>query len=80
MKTDTHGGIILCSESSAMQSFKKVQQCTADNHKNNISGIQLVKEKASATTINTAKTQSKRKTSYGNLAGANDWAVFFELL
>ena len=57
----------------------KVQQCNADNHKNNISGIQFVKEKASATTINTAKTQSKRKTFYGDLAGANDWTVFFEL-
>ena len=53
----------------------KVQQCNADNHKNNISGIQFVKEKASAT----AKTQSKRKTFYGDLAGANDWTVFFEL-
>ena len=39
----------------------KVQQCNADNHKNNISGIQFVKEEASATTINTAKTQNKRK-------------------
>ena len=38
-----------------------------------------MKEKASATTINTAKTQSKRKTFYGDLAGANDWTVFFEL-
>ena len=53
--------------------------CNADNHKNNISGIQFVKEKASATTINTAKIQSKRKTFYGDLAGANDWTVFFEL-
>jgi hypothetical protein len=57
----------------------KVQQCNADNHKNTISSIQFVKEKASATTINTAKTQSKRKTFYGDLAGANDWTVFFEL-
>ena len=57
----------------------KVQQCNADNHKNNISGIQFVKEKASATTINTAKMQNKRKTFYGDLAGANDWTVFFEL-
>ena len=38
-----------------------------------------MKEKASATTINTAKMQSKRKTFYGDLAGANDWTVFFEL-
>ena len=51
------------------------------NHKNANSGIQFVKEKASAgtTTINTAKTQSKRKTFYGDLAGANDWTVFFKL-
>ena len=33
----------------------KVQQCNTDNHKNNISGIQSVKEKASAATINTGK-------------------------
>ena len=38
-----------------------------------------MKEKASATTINTAKAQSKRKTFYGDLAGANDWTVFFKL-
>ena len=38
-----------------------------------------MKEKASAATINTAKTQRKRKTFYGDLAGANDWTVFFEL-
>ena len=57
----------------------KVQQCNTDNHKNNISGIQFVKEKASATTINTVKIQSKRKTFYGNLAGANDWTAFFVL-
>ena len=38
-----------------------------------------MKEKASATTISTAKTQSKRKTFYGDLAGANDRTVFFEL-
>ena len=71
MKTDTHGGIIMCSEFCALQ---LVQQCNAyaDNHKNNISGIQFVKEKASATTINTASMQSKRKTFYGDLAGAND--------
>ena len=56
-----------------------VQQCNADNHKNNISGIQFVKGKASATTINTAKIQSKKKTLYGDLAGANDWTVFFEI-
>ena len=77
-KTDTHGGIIMCSEFCAMQSFTKYNSvANADNHKNNISGIQFVKEKASATTINTAKTQ--RKTFYGDLAGANDWTVFFEL-
>jgi len=39
-----------------------------------------VKEKASTTTINTATTQSKRKTFCRELAGANDWTVFFELL
>ena len=44
----------------------KVQMCNADHHKNNISGIQFVKEKASTTTINTAKTQSKRKTFHGS--------------
>ena len=38
-----------------------------------------MKEKASATTNNTAKKQSKRKTIYEDLAGANDWTVFFEL-
>ena len=38
-----------------------------------------MKEKASATTINTTKTQRKRKTFYGDLAGANDWTVFFKL-
>ena len=38
-----------------------------------------MKEKTSATTINTAKTQSKRKTFHGDLAGANDWTVFFKL-
>ena len=41
----------------------KVQQCNADNPKNNISGIQFVKEKASATTINTAKHKAKGKLS-----------------
>ena len=41
----------------------KVQQCNADNHKNTISSIQFVKEKASATTINTAKHKAKGKLS-----------------
>ena len=41
----------------------KVQQCNADHHKNNISGIQFVKEKASATTINTEKHKAKGKLS-----------------
>ena len=62
-----------------MQLIHKVQQCNADHHKNNISGIQFVKEKASGTTINTATLQSKRKTFYGDLAGANNWTVYFEL-
>ena len=67
MKIDTHGGIIMCSEFCAMQSFTKYNSVMQKNHKNNISGIQFVKEKAAATTINTAKTQSKRKTFYGDL-------------
>ena len=41
-------------------SIHKVQQCNADNHKNNISGIQFVKEKAYVTTIMIA-TQQKHK-------------------
>ena len=41
----------------------KVQHCNVDNHKNNISGIQFVKQKASVTTINTAKMQTKGKLS-----------------
>ena len=55
--------------------IQKVQQSNADNHKSNISGIQFVKEKTSPTTINTEKTQSKRKNFYGYLAGANEWTL-----
>jgi len=38
-----------------------------------------VKEKATASTISSAKTHNKKKTFYGDLATSNDWTVFFEL-
>ena len=80
MKTDTHGGIIMCSEFCAMQSFTKynsvMQTITIKYFRHTI-----CQRKAFTTTINTAKIQSKRKISVnGDVAGANDWTVFFVLL
>ena len=42
-------------------------------------GIHFVKEKATASTISSAKTHNNKKTFYGDLATSNDWTVFFEL-
>ena len=38
-----------------------------------------MKEKATASTISSAKTHNKKKTFFGDLATSNDWTVFFEL-
>ena len=38
-----------------------------------------MKEKATASTISSAKTHNTKKTFYGDLAPSNDWTVFFDL-
>ena len=58
---------------------RKVQQCNRDSQKDTALGIHFVKEKATASTISSAKTHNKKKTFYGDLATSNDWTVFFEL-
>ena len=58
----TYVGIIMCSELCAMQSFT-VQHCNADNHKNDISGIAFVKEKALPQQSTQLKCKAKGKLS-----------------
>ena len=58
---------------------RKVQQRNRDSQKDTAPGIHFVKEKATASTISSAKTHNKKKTFYGDLATSNDWTVFFEL-
>ena len=58
---------------------RKVQQRNEDNQKYTAPGLHFVKEKATATTISSAKTHNKKKTFYRDLATSNDWKVFFEL-
>ena len=58
---------------------RKVQQRNQDSQKDTAPGIHFVKEKATASTISSAKTNNKKKTFYGHLATSNDWTVFFEL-
>ena len=57
----------------------KVKQCNQDSQKDTAPGIHFVKEKATASTISSAKTNNKTKTFYGDLATSNDWTVFFQL-
>ena len=58
---------------------RKVQQRNQDSQKDTAPGIHFVKEKATASTISSAKTHNKKKTFYGDLATSNDRTVFFEL-
>ena len=58
---------------------RKVQQRNRDSQKDTAPGIHFVKEKATASTISSAKILNKKKTFYGDLATSNDWTVFFEL-
>ena len=57
----------------------KVQQCNQDSQKDTAPGIHFVKEKATASTISSAKAHNKKKTCYGDLATSNVWTVLFEL-
>ena len=57
---------------------RKVQQRNQDSQKDTAPGIHFVKEKATASTISSAKILNKKKTFYGDLATSNDWTVFFE--
>ena len=58
---------------------RKVQQRNQDSQKDSAPGIHFVKEKATATTISSAKRHNKKQNFYGDLATSNDWTVFFEL-
>ena len=58
---------------------RKVQQRNQDSQKDTAPGIHFVKEKATASTISSAKTHNKKRTFYGDLATSNAWTVFFEL-
>ena len=70
----------MCSEFCAMhQLVHKVQQHYQDSQKDTAPGICFVKEKATASTISSAKTHNTEKTFYRDLATSNDWTVFFEL-
>ena len=63
-----------------MSIVRKVQQCNRDSQKDTAPGIHFVKEKATASTISSAKTHNKKKNTFsGDLATSNDWTVFFEL-
>ena len=55
----------------------KVQQRNQDIQKDSAPGIHFVKEKATATTISSAKTHNERKTFYGDFGTSNEWTVFF---
>ena len=58
---------------------RKVQQRNQDSQKDTAPGIHFVKEKATASTISSAKTHNKKNIFYGDLATSNDWTIFFEL-
>ena len=55
---------------------RKVQQRNRDSQKDTAPGII---EKATASTISSAKTHNIKKTFYRDLATSNSWTVFFEL-
>ena len=76
MKVETRGGTIMCSEFLCNAIVRKIQQRNQDSQNDSAPGIHFVKEKASASTISSAKTQNKKKTFYGDLATSNDWTVF----
>ena len=57
---------------------RKVQQRNQDSQKDTAPGIHFVKEKATASTISSAKTHNRKKTFHGDLATSNDWTVFCE--
>ena len=56
-----------------------VQQRNQNSQKDTAPAIHFVKEKATASTISSAKTHNKKKSYNGDLATSNDWTVFFEL-